>query len=292
MVKSDRFPEVKIAAIQSLAKMNANTTAKGIESALADTDKSVRVAGLTLLDQLDLDKELKVKLLMEVIEKRTTEEKQAALVALGKVPVENTSASFEKLLAQMSAGKLPTDILLELSEAVESTQNPGLKEKYEQASNQLWKGDALASYQSSLNGGDIAKGRSIFFQSQTGQCMRCHAYDDMGGNVGPGMNGIAKRLSKQEILESLIDPSKRIAPGYGVVTLELDNGKKVVGVLAEENSKSILVKQGASPDTLVMKANVKTRKDAPSSMPDMKAVLSRREIRDLVSYLATLKEDF
>lgn len=292
MVKSDRFPEVKIAAIQSLAKMNASTTPKGIESALADSDKSVRVAGLTLLDQLDLDKELKVKLLMEVIEKRTTEEKQAALVALGKVPVENTSASFEKLLAQMSAGKLPTDILLELSEAVESTQNPGLKEKYEQASNQLWKGDALASYQSSLNGGDVAKGRSIFFQSQTGQCMRCHAYDDMGGNVGPAMNGIAKRLSKQEILESLIDPSKRIAPGYGVVTLELDNGKKVVGVLAEENSKSILVKQGASPDTLVMKANVKTRKDAPSSMPDMKAVLSRREIRDLVSYLATLKEDF
>lgn len=292
MVKSDRFPEVKIAAIQSLAKMNAVTTPTGIETALADSDKSVRVTGLTLLDQLDLDKELKVKLLMDVIEKRTTEEKQAALVALGKIPVENSAASFEKLLGQMSNGKLPTDILLELSEAVESSQNPGLKEKYEAAASQLWKGDELASYQSSLHGGDIVKGQRIFFQSQTGQCMRCHAYDDMGGNVGPAMNAIARRLSRQEILESLIDPSKRIAPGYGVVTLELDNGKKVIGVLADENSKSILVKQGASPDTLVMKSNVTTRKDAASSMPDMKAVLSRREIRDLVAYLATLKEDY
>ena len=292
LVKRDPSADVKIAAIQSLARMNAAATALGIESALADSDKSVRVAGLTLLDQLELDKGLKVKLLMDVIEKRTTEEKQAALVALGKVPAENSAASFEALIAQMGSGKLPTDILLELSEAVESLGNPALKEKYESAANQLWKGDALASYQSSLHGGDMVKGQRIFFQSQTGQCMRCHAYDDMGGNVGPAMNAVATKLSRQQILESLIDPSKRIAPGYGVVTLELDNGKKVVGVLADENANSILVKQGASPDTLVMKANVTTRKDAPSSMPDMKAVLSRREIRDLVSYLATLKEEY
>jgi quinoprotein glucose dehydrogenase len=26
--------------------------------------------------------------------------------------------------------------------------------------------------------------------------MRCHAYDDMGGNVGPSMNGIALKLNQ------------------------------------------------------------------------------------------------
>ncbi|MDT0651113.1 phage integrase SAM-like domain-containing protein [Autumnicola edwardsiae] len=33
------------------------------------------------------------------------------------------------------------------------------------------------------------------------------------------------------------------------------------------------------------------RKNSPSSMPDMRNLLTEREIRDLVSYLATLKED-
>lgn len=241
---------------------------------------------------MDVDKLLKVKLLTEVIEKRTIEEKQAALVALGKIPVEFTQKTFEGLIAQMSSGRIDQDILLELSEAVESSNSETIQQQYQKAAEQLWKGDILASYQSSLNGGDVIKGRSIFFQSQTGQCMRCHAYDDMGGNVGPGMNGIGRKLSRQELLESLIDPSKRIAPGYGIVTLDLDNGQRVTGILGEETAQTLLMMQGNKADTLIRKSNVKERKNAPSSMPDMKAVLSRREIRDLVAYLATLKEDF
>lgn len=292
LIQTDKSPEVRVASIQSLAKMNAPNTAAGIEKAIADADKSVRVAGLSLLEQLDLDKELKAKLLNEIIEKRTTEEKQAALVALGKLPVENTKSIFDGLFAQMSAGKLPTDILLELSESVEISKDPTLVQGYQKASEQLWKGDILASYQSSLNGGDEIKGRGIFFQSQTGQCMRCHAYDDMGATVGPSMNGVGRKLSRQEILESLIDPSKRIAPGYGIVMVELNNGEAINGVLEKETNSSLLVKMGNQPDTLIQKKDIKTQKMGASSMPDMKAMLSRREIRDLVSYLVTLKEDF
>jgi quinoprotein glucose dehydrogenase len=214
------------------------------------------------------------------------------LVALGKLPVENTKETFEGLFTQMAAGKLPTDILLELAESVEVTKDQTLAQGYKRAADQLWKGDELASYQSSLNGGDEVKGRGIFFNSQTGQCMRCHAYDDMGGNVGPSINGIGRKLSRQEILESLIDPSKRIAPGYGMVMVELNSGERINGVLEKETNTSLLVKMGNSPDTLIQKKDIKTHKMASSSMPDMKAVLSRREIRDLVSYLVTLKEDF
>jgi quinoprotein glucose dehydrogenase len=214
------------------------------------------------------------------------------LNALGKVPAEFSKSGFSQLLDQMGAGKLNPEILLELSEAVEKSGDAEITALYQQASEKLWKGDVLASYQSSLNGGDINSGRRIFFQSQTGQCMRCHAYDDMGGNVGPSMNGIALKLNRQELLESLIDPSKRIAPGYGMVTLELKNEKRIIGILAEENSQTLLVKRGSEADTLIRKSDVMERKIAPSSMPDMKTLLNRRQIRDLVAYLATLKDDF
>jgi putative heme-binding domain-containing protein len=289
-VGQDKSSRVRIAAIRALAQMNAGNTAQGIEAALADREKSVRIAGLTLLEQLDLEPAVKVKLLSEVIEKQTTEEKQAAITALGKLPYAATKESFNALIAKMDKKNIQTDVLLELSEAVENTNDPGLKEKYAKSESAFWGGNQLASYQISLNGGDPVKGKTLFLQSQTGQCMRCHAIDDMGGNVGPPMDGIASKLSRQELLESLVDPSKRIAPGYGIVVLDLDNGQKVSGVLAKESANELLLQQGSKPDTLIQKSNVKERTDVASSMPDMKAILSRREIRDLVSYLSTLKE--
>jgi quinoprotein glucose dehydrogenase len=292
LLSRDPSSEVKRASLQSLAKMESSRTPEAIEKAIASTDKSLRVSGLQLLDQLDIDKELKVNLLSDIISKRTIEEKQAALMALGKIPSAFSTPLFTSLFEDMVSGKLPTEVLLELSEAVEKNGSQEILERYHEASEKLWKGDKLASYQSSLNGGDVLAGRRIFFQSQTGQCMRCHAYDDMGGNVGPPMNGIGKLLSRQELLESLIDPSKRIAPGYGMVTLELKNDKRVIGILAEESNQTVLIQRGNQADTLIQKTDIQERRNAPSSMPDMTGVLSRREIRDLVAYLATLKEDF
>ena len=292
MLNNDASPLVRTEALASLAKMNSSKTPEAIEKAIADANKSVRVSGLQLLDQLDIDKGLKVSLLGDIIEKRTIEEKQAALLALGKIPSSFSQALFSQLMDQMGSGRLQTEVLLELEEAVEKSNDPGIQTMYNEAAEKLWKGDLLASYQSSLQGGDVVTGRRIFFQSQTGQCMRCHAYDDMGGNVGPPMNGIGKKLSRQELLESLVDPSKRIAPGYGMVTLELDNGKRVIGVLKEENGQSLLMSRGNQADTLIRLSDVAERKNAPSSMPDMKGVLSRREIRDLVAYLTTLKVEF
>jgi quinoprotein glucose dehydrogenase len=292
LLSRDASPLVRTEALASLAKMNSGKTPEAIGKAIADANKSVRVSGLQLLDQLDIDKELKVSLLSDIIEKRTLEEKQASLLALGKIPPSFSKDLFSQLMDQMATGRLQTEVLLELEEAVEKTGDPRIQTMYKEAAEKLWKGDLLASYQSSLQGGDVITGRRIFFQSQTGQCMRCHAYDDMGGNVGPSMNGIGRKLSRQELLESLVDPSKRIAPGYGMVTLELAGGKRVIGVLSEENTESLLVSRGNQADTLVRKRDVVERKNAPSSMPDMKGVLNRREIRDLVAYLATLKEEF
>src|SRR5690606_35587113 len=98
------------------------------------------------------------------------------------------------------------------------------------------------------------------------------------------------KLSREDLLESLIAPSKRLAPGYGTVLLELDNGNMLGGILGKETEEGLVLKIGNSPDTLVLKENIKKRSDAPSSMPDMKDILTRRDIRDLVSFLATLKE--
>ena len=112
-----------------------------------------------------------------------------------------------------------------------------------------------------------------------------------GGSAGPRINGVASRLTREQILESLIDPSARIAPKFGIVTFEMKGNTKISGILQEEKADGFVLKIGDKPDTTIHKADVVKRIDAPSSMPPMIYLLTKKEIRDVVSFLATLKEE-
>jgi quinoprotein glucose dehydrogenase len=290
-LKNDQKPEVRVEAMRALANLNDPQISKAIEQALSDQEKSVRIAGLDLLGKSDISKELMVSLLSEVINTRTAEEKQAALVTLGKLPVNNTQAVFDQLLKQKAAGKLSPEIHLELAEAIESSGSPQLLARHKDIIAKLGPDALAASYVGSLYGGDADRGRTLFFRHQTAQCIRCHAYDDLGGNAGPRLNGIATKLSRKELLEALIDPSARIAPGYGMVSVTLKNGTTVSGVIQEEDKAELTIRPGGEADHIIRKDQIAKRTNAPSSMPNMQYLLTQREVRDLVSFLATLETD-
>lgn len=291
-LKNDRDAEMRIASLKALVVLEGMHKDQAIRQALSDQDINVRVAGLDLLGNLDIPEDLMVNLLNEVIEKRTTAERQAAVLTLGAIPLAYSQESLEALLTRLEEGKLAPEIHLELAESIESTGSKELLDRYETYNAGLSEDSLMASYGGSLYGGDVDLGRRVFFRHQAGQCIRCHAYDDMGGVAGPRLNGIAGNISRKEILESLIDPSKRLAPGFGIVTLDLDNGKTVSGILNEETNNRLTLKMGNNPDTVLLKTNIVRRINAPSSMPDMKYLMTRREIRDVVSFLATLKNDW
>ncbi len=290
-LKDDSQADVRVAALRTLAATGDKGIGKAIEQALADPEKSVRVAGLDLLPKMDISRDVMVSLLSEVINTKTSEEKQAALLTLGTLPVANTQKAFDGLLTQLAAGKLPAEIHLDLEEAIDSTRSPQLASRYKAISAKLYANNPDAAFQGSLAGGDADRGRRIFFTHQTAQCIRCHSYDDLGGNAGPRLNGVAKRLTRPQLLEALINPSARLAPGFGAVTVTLKNGKTVSGILQEENDTQLVVKGTEQDGTVVPKDQIGNRTNAPSSMPEMKYLLTKKEIRDVVSFLATLQEE-
>ena len=102
---------------------------------------------------------------------------------------------------------------------------------------------------------------------------------------------MAARLSPEQLLEALIQPSARIAPGFGIVSVDLAGGKKISGILQHEDAKKLTVKLGDRPDTVINKTDIIKQTTAPSSMPPMRYLLTKRQIRDLMSFLVTLKED-
>lgn len=289
-LKKDPSPEVRIETVKALSKLTGNHLDAAITAALADKEQSVRVVGLDLLNNLQLSNELKVSLLAKVIQNRTPEEKQAAITSLGKIPLANTEKLLGQLMDQLEAGKLPREVQLELSDAIDSAGAKALHDRYVKFSKATAADSLKAIYASAILGGDPKKGNRIFWNNSSAQCVRCHAIDDRGGNVGPRLNGVANRLSREQLLEALIEPSARIAPGFGLVTLDMKNGQKLNGTLQQEKKDSYVIKIGDKPDTTVRKSDVANRINAPSSMPPMHLMISRREIRDVVSYLATLKQ--
>jgi len=290
-LKQDRAAAMRVECLKALVALEAPQQEQAIKRALADREKSVRVAGLDLLENMTIPKPIMVDLLTNVIATKTTEEKQAAIITLGKMPLENSQVTFSSLLDQMEKGRLRSDVYLELGEAIDSTHSEALIARYDSIGQHFSPDELLASYASSLQGGNPDRGRRIFFQHSQAQCMKCHSYDDRGGNAGPRLNGVANRLTHEQLLESIIDPSRRIAPGFGVVILELKNGQTLSGIFQGEDERGVKIRKGQESDQLIPQSQIQKKTFSPSSMLDMKTILSKREIRDVVSFLATLTTD-
>jgi mono/diheme cytochrome c family protein len=75
--------------------------------------------------------------------------------------------------------------------------------------------------------GDVAAGES-FFRGK-GNCVTCHSVGGRGGVRGPDLSSIARQLTLSELEQSLSDPGARIALGYGVADVTLNNGQLLRG---------------------------------------------------------------
>lgn len=290
-LKSDPSDLVKIQSLNSLRTLNAPSLGEAITQAMGDNSQSVRVAGLALVAETSLPKDQKVALLTDIIQKRTVPEKQTALLTLSKLEGSKDFPVWKQILADFDRGKLVEGTWIELEEAIMETKSPELQTEFTAILEKKAGGEPWRKYSGALAEGNTRRGRTVFFENQTAQCIRCHAYNDMGGNAGPAMDGIGNVLSKEELLLALVEPSKRLAPGYGFVTLELNSGERISGTLMTDLPEGVTLKIGMD-EKMIPRKDIKSVKLAPSSMPGMGELLSKRDIRDLVTYLGNLKRRF
>ncbi|MBZ5858319.1 HEAT repeat domain-containing protein [Flavihumibacter profundi] len=290
LLKTDPQPAVRKEALEALANLQYDQIGMAIKQALSDKEKIVRVAGIDLLGRSKVPADLMVSLLANVINTKSTEEKQSALLTLGKLPLDQSKKVLEEQLDKMEKKKLSPDVLIELSEAIDSSRSAELASKLKEVSKTLATDTLTAAFAGSLYGGNPEKGRDLFFGGEAAQCIRCHSYDDYGGNAGPRLNGIASRLTRPQLLEALINPSARLSPGFGMVTVTTKDGKTISGILQEETKTQLMVKSGSDAPLAISKDQVGKRINAKSSMPEMRFILNKKEIRDVVSFLATLKD--
>jgi quinoprotein glucose dehydrogenase len=111
-----------------------------------------------------------------------------------------------------------------------------------------------------------------------------------GGIVGPVLDGIGAKQSREYLLESIVLPNAKIAPGFETLIIRTSDGHVSTGVLRKETATTLELVDADGKLFDINKADIQSRQRGQSAMPEgFGQILSKRDLRDLVEYLAELK---
>ncbi|MCH7688673.1 MAG: c-type cytochrome, partial [Planctomycetes bacterium] len=140
--------------------------------------------------------------------------------------------------------------------------------------------------------GDHSAGRRIFFHADSAGCYKCHTVNGRGGHVGPDLSSIGRALNRKRLIESILEPSKEIAPQFTNWTFVMNSGKIHHGMILGDTRDDI--QQVGTPEGQVIKlkaSEIELRQPQKTSVMPEKLIdrMTVSEFRDLLAYLQSLK---
>ncbi len=278
----------RVASLQALQSMKDVKAFETATLALSAKEPAVRAEALR---EICLARPSAAKGMIEVaLEKGSIPEQQAAFEILGKLKRSDADAELSKWLDRLHKGDVPSEVRLDLLEAAAARGGKDLLAKVDAFEKSRPANDPLAKFRECLEGGDAERGREIFFNRTELSCVRCHQLNKVGGEVGPELAGIGGKQKRDYLLESIVTPDKQIAKGFDTVVLELKKGTTVTGVFKSETPDEVKLITPEGKPVAVAKKDIEERRRGKSAMPeDLVQKMSKRDLRDLVEFLAGLK---
>ncbi|HVW35974.1 MAG TPA: c-type cytochrome, partial [Pirellulales bacterium] len=153
-------------------------------------------------------------------------------------------------------------------------------------------GEAIKPAELLAMNGDSKRGEQIFFQSTAAQCKNCHRVRGVGATIGPDLSQIGKKYERGTLLETILDPSKAIAPEYVPYLLETVGGQVFVGYVVEKTDEKVVLKDAQGKLVSVATGEVETLEPQKKSlMPELVLRdVTAQDAADLLAYLVSLQE--
>ena len=275
--------QTRIEALNALAKLGDPALSEVLKSAQNDAKEAVRKAATSLIAKSGQGDA--VNTLAKILESGSLSEKQNAFAALANLKGADVDSL---LLTWLKKSDLPADLELDLMLAAEPKTDARIKSELMTREQRLPKGDALASYRVSLKGGNAELGRKVFFEKAEVACTRCHKWNGEGGEVGPELAHLAEKQPADYLLESILFPNAKVAPGFESVLLTSGDGTLYGGVVKSENDQVIELNSPEDGLLKIKKTDIKTRVSGLSGMPEgIGNILSKQELRDLLAFLTS-----
>ena len=134
--------------------------------------------------------------------------------------------------------------------------------------------------------GDVRRGHEVFM-SKKAACNGCHKLGYGGGRLGPDLTSIGRVRNRRDLLEALVFPSSSIVRGYEPVSVEMEDGRVISGIISSQSADEIVL----SPDAqktfhLARTSIVAIQPSNVSPMPNgLATLLSAQEMADLLAFL-------
>jgi quinoprotein glucose dehydrogenase len=286
-------PTRRAGAITGLARLQPERVLEMRQQLLGDRSVAVRIALMNALPELDA--ELAFEPIKNAIESTEAAERQAAWDLLGqskKLPSEAVAQLIGQKRDAIVSQSMPRDTLLN---AIEASMKSGDKQTKKAIEAWTKQRDAKQesvpreAYVDCLEGGNMERGRELFFTRSSLSCVRCHKVGETGGDVGPNLSALGKQKDAEYLLEAIVAPDVAIAVGFETIIVLTEDDESISGILKSEDGETLQIMDAQGVVRSVEVSSIVGRKKGLSSMPaGLMKYLNRRELRDLVAYLKSL----
>ena len=139
--------------------------------------------------------------------------------------------------------------------------------------------------------GRADQGRELFLTAKGIQCRNCHRVAKQGRNVGPDLDGIAKKNDRRALLESILQPSKKIDPKFRALLVETVQGRVITGLLVSRTDELVVLKDATGKEIRIVSKDVEMIvPQAKSLMPELLVKdMTAQQVADLLAFLESLK---
>jgi putative heme-binding domain-containing protein len=139
--------------------------------------------------------------------------------------------------------------------------------------------------------GDVNRGRAVFVKAEKSLCIRCHRLGPDGGRVGPDLTGIGSRFSRIHLIESILEPSRTVAPSYSTIVVALKDGKVMSGIRVSESKQTLELGDNQGKLHQIAMSDIdQIGTQTVSTMPDgLEKTMTDREFADLLAFLESEK---
>lgn len=137
--------------------------------------------------------------------------------------------------------------------------------------------------------GDADSGRRLFHGSLGARCAVCHQHSGRGGQIGPELTHVGGKLSRRRLVESILQPSREVAPRYEPWVLETADGRVLTGLRLPKAGDDGVERyaDNAGESFEIASRDIDARYPGKASiMPSgLEQLISVRDLRDLMAFL-------
>ena len=136
--------------------------------------------------------------------------------------------------------------------------------------------------------GNAIRGEAVYRRSEM-QCIKCHSIAGSGGKVGPDLISIGASAPIDYLIESLIEPNKKIKENFHSLVIQTDKGKVYTGIPVQQSKQVVVLRTAEGATIRIPTATIDVKQQGRSLMAQGAVdSLTRNELVDLTRFLSEL----